>query len=610
MGWWHISRFDSSAVVGGGGVGVGVGVGTCAAGAAGVAAMAVEPAVAGNLQTNASMSTSATTAAPSSSLPASSVMLRQPDSSDMHQGETLMASRGTGIDSGGSRCANHSGTVGAGSGSCSGRGGDSEEQDEMQDEYGSWDHFLEDVDLEALLAGGGQNTIATAPCDTIQTQLDKRRAEEREQQQMKERNEKLAAEAVAAAEKAANQQKEEELWQSLAASARTHVLPHLPEIVKRAWTIARYAQGESSSSSVTLQGSSPLVYSSSASPCPTSNSFSARGGGGVGVGGRVGFATGPRHTHQPLAAMTAPYSASGTDAAAPLAVFEVDAGVVLQVHAAAALLALRGSISGVSSSSNNYDNTLRKMDYASVREKYLELHRATPNPLLPQQRLLAPAFFCFVLENVCEGGGGGSDCSSDGGGDGDFVGGGGSTSERGRQNPGRGSSRRGGEEGNDRATHGSPPAVTYLGPRRQMILRETLRGREWEIMHLWMQTALDPIVFPVPLRRGESRRDYNPGGRHFSAQRGWNMTSGGSDADDPSDVVRDRFDAFTDGLAKAFRSGGAEARSDDRVRGGGSGRARLTHQDADDLVGVFDKRLTCFEPEQRASLSKDENKAS
>lgn len=572
MGWWKSEQLDSfphRAVAGG------------------AATRAAEALVADDsVRTVVASTSTSTPPAPSPSL-GPSIMLSPPSSlgNNVHDGIPTISG---------------SGNLGRLQGGGGGDQPECSEQNDMEDEYGSWDHFLGDPGLEALLSGVTSRAInGTTQSEYTQTQQDN---QEQKEPGAEEQDEQLAAEiamATAMEEAAAvakRQKEKEETWRSLAAGARAFVLPHLPEILKRAWTSARYAQGDPSSSTGSLQAVAP--------------SHVTPGGGGVGVhGGRVGFAGGSRYTSSNITtpvAMTMSFSARNVGAAVALANLEVDAGVVLKVHASAALLALRGSMYGVNGDDKSYSDNRgdngHHFDYSSVREKYLELYRTALNPLVPQQRLLAPAFFCLVLDSACEG----SKNSGVGGGSSPDIGN--TVPQEGDTH--HGSSRRDDREQNFQWWLGPSPAD--VRPPR-LLLRETLRGREWEVLQLWMQAALDPIAFPVPPRRGGGNRDHR--GRRYSSRGDWNRTGGGrgsgdgAGTDEPSDIVRERFEAFTHCIAKAFGSGVGEKWGNRAAGDCDGGGVQRTRPNADDVTGVFEKRLTRFDLGQRAVLSRDEDKA-
>lgn len=452
-----------------------------------------------------------------------------------------------------------SGDGGKGSeGTEAGRGGDGvqderEEEENKMDEYGSWDDFVDNAELEALLSGGTQKS--TTRVNMTQTQQD---TEAEQQYGCPFAAETAAAEEAQAAAAAAAVTKEneerEKMWLSLADGARMHVLPRLPEIVKRAWTIARYAQdGLSSSSSV-----------QAASTRNSSYGVASSHGGGVGIVGKLSGCKlsgckEPAPIPQPTSATESGFGQSLGDS-------DVDADVVLRLHASAALVALRGKIATTTTNRGGNDSqNCTDYDYCNVREKYLDLHRMAQNPLVPQQRLLAPAFFCVTLESA---------------GEADGVGGGGD---------------------NELEESGPHPGGFYGLRRPGFLLQEALEGREWEVLQLWMQAALDPMAFPAPpRRRGEVNRVHG----HRFPRRGGDWAGGGSGAGlgEPSHLVRERFEVFTHRLARAFgfekgSMGGSDIRREGRP-----------FVDADEVRGIFEKRLIRFEPSQWAALSKHESK--
>ena len=434
-------------------------------------------------------------------------------------------------------------------------------EDVLEDEWGSYT-FLDDPELNAILSGGA----ASQPG-----------AQQQELAAAAAAAEAAAAEAsVAAAAAAAAEEERQKTWQSLADGARTHVLPHLHEILKTTYTIARYAQG-SSASSASLASSSTSSAARGVPPRPAATAASTA----VGASSSSSLAATGRSSSTPAAALLSIESS------------RVDAGTLLELHAAAALLVLHGcsggnrtfGVSGRSGSGHGGDGggggsrgggggSRGGVDgepgstYNAVRERYLEVHRMVHSPLLPQQRLLAAAFFCLAL--------GSSGTSNSANGGDDSSGGGGGDQHGSSIDTGLG----GGEGRRPCPLRPAPP------------LLEALRGREWEVLQLWMQAALDPLVFPVSQRRHRlSRGDGGGGG---GGGRGANR--------EPSDIVRERFEGFTRCLSDAF--GGGDGDGDGGGGGGGAGGGNGS-LDAD-VAGVFEKRLVRFEPAQLAVLSSEE----
>eukprot|EP00903_Cladosiphon_okamuranus_P013658 g12719.t1 len=423
------------------------------------------------------------------------------------------------------------------------------QEDVLEDEWGSF-NFLDDPELNAILSGGAVSQPS-------------------EQQQQQQQQQQVAAAAAAAAAVAAVEEEQHKTWRSLADGAQTHILPHLHEILKTTYTIARFAQGSSSSSFSSASSSSSFTHRrncSAATSATSSSSSTARG-----VPPRVAT----------VAAATAAgvgASSSSSSSAATLSSIEssrVDAGILLELHAAAALVALHGSSSSSGGSSRRGGGAGGGggssgsvggepcFAFSAVREKYLEVHRMAHNPLVPQQRLVAAAFFCLVLGSATANGANGGDNDSS------------SQIPSGIEtNPGGGR---------------CPPRP----PRLARPLLEALRGREWEVLQLWMQAALDPLVFPVSQRRHRLSRRGGGGGDGRGATR------------EPSDIVREHFEGFTRCLSAAFGGVGGGGGG-----GGGSSRVDGTQDrppplDAD-VAGVFEKRLVRFEPAQLAALSSEE----
>ena len=427
------------------------------------------------------------------------------------------------------------------------------DEDDQRDEYGSWDGFADDADLDALLSGrsttpaGNQSGDMAAAVALSEAEASAASAAA------------AAATVAAAAEK--KTQEEQELWQSLARGAQTHVLPHLHDILKRSYTIVRFAQGPSSSCR--------RITSATASGAPRSMSTGARGSSTL--------AEAPPDAALGKSAAGAPWAALPGDS-------EVDARLALELHAIAAFVSLRGSLGGngvgdgSNHGSNRRDGKAGSFGYHTVRDKYLDVHRMTGNPLTPQQRLLAPAFFCIALglHRVV------------GRGSGDAM-----YARRGEATP----------EGRSLCVEGCPPS------RPASLLAEALRGKEWDMLQLWVQVALDPLAFPSPRRSN----DRHP--RRRSSRQGRAGNGSGRGSSEPSDVVRKRFEGFTRCLSAAFAPGvtagcGSDGGGD---KGGGSGgrggRGWQQAQTIDkDVVGVFEKRLSRFEPAQLASLSSNESK--
>lgn len=437
------------------------------------------------------------------------------------------------------------------------------EQRVLEDEYGSLSLF-DDPDLDAMLSGSVSSQSGT-------------------QQQV------AAAEAAAAA---TIEKEQEEIWSSLADGARKHILPHLYEILRKTYTVARYAPGSSSCSSVlssfdhnhrnpATAAAASLSSAAAARGAPprvaiTATSSGNRGGGGGSSGG--GGNAGASSSSLATTGRSSSSSTSSSTAAVLSSVdsSRVDAGTLLELHSTAALVVLHGSSSSSSSHiSGNGGKTFGTggrsasgggaaaagsgrgggvrdpgSGYNAVRDKYLDMHRMAHNPLVPQQRLLAPAFFCLALGDGC------------GNADKDY-----------RQRPS--------------STNSSPGCTRYVSSQRPApTLLEALRGREWEVIQLWMQAVLDPLAFPVSQRRyNVSRGSVGSGGGRRSSR-------------EPSDIVRERFEGFTRCLSSAFGGGGDS-----------SGEISWTEQrlslDAD-VVGMFEKRLVCLEQAQLAALSSEE----
>lgn len=385
-----------------------------------------------------------------------------------------------------------------------------EEKDELKDEYGSWDDFVDDPDLDALLTG------STPSQPAVQS-----REMEAEAKRRKIKAEVEAANMQVAAKIVAKAEEKEKLWRSLAEGANVHVLPHLHEILKRTFTSARYSQVPSS------------------------------------VNRRL--AVGLADTVKPRALPAGPRVSAtlGASASCPSSVHSfadsgVDPDVVLELHATAAFVSLRGngiplrnSSAGVSQGEKNI-----VFEYHAVREKYLDVHRMPHNPLVPQQRLLAPAFFCLVLDHA------------------------------------RG------------ADNGCRDTVGIGFSRDRAPLAEALRGKEWDILQLWMQAAFDPSAFPERQRRG------NRGLRRRSRGQGWRRSGGSSVGvvSDPAELVRKRFEGFTRSLSTVFGFNSGVTAGCGEGAGQGS-RAPLL--DAD-IAGVFEKRQTRFESAHLAALSQEE----
>ncbi|CAM9343688.1 unnamed protein product [Pylaiella littoralis] len=446
------------------------------------------------------------------------------------------------------------------------------EQQVLEDEYGSLS-FFDDPELDAILSGSVPSQSST--------------------QQQVAAVETEAAEAAEAAKVAAIDKEQEEIWSSLADGARKHVLPHLYEILRKTYTVARYAPGSSTpalpssasfdhhhhhrnpaASSATASLSSAAVARGAPPRASTMATSAGNRGGGNGSSSSSSLATTGRSSSSPSSLS----SSSSTAAVLSSVDFSrVDVGTLLELHSTAALVALRGSSSGSrNSSSSSGSGSQYSRDfgangrsgsgggggdsgpgYNAVRDKYLDVHRMAHNPLVPQQRLLAPAFFCLAL-----GGGGGHD-------DDDYR----------QRHSGAYSS-----PGGSRYPTSQRPAPPVL---------EALRGREWEIVQLWMQAALDPLVFPVSQRRRNLSRGSGGGG------------SGRRSSREPSDIVRERFEGFTRCLSAAFGTDGGS--------GGGSSREGQRQQQQQqqlpldaDVAGMFEKRLVRVEPAQLAALSPEE----
>lgn len=392
--------------------------------------------------------------------------------------------------------------------------------DETRDEYGSWDGFVEDAELDALLTGG------TSSQPWTQSQAPEEEAEKRRLEAEKE------AEAASAKE-AAKKEEEESAWRSLAEGAQSHILPYFHDIVKKAFTVARFVEGSSAARP---------AHGISVAPC-------SRNEKGVGESSVVGAGVFPMESSRSSAA-----AAGAIDSSARL---EVDASIALELHASAALILIRGgtgtgtgnrSISGNRRREETHDSS----GFHAVRARYLDVHRMANNPVVPQQRLLAPAFFCVALAKA--------------------------------------QGRRGDPiEQNECKTHperATPSLSSALCAHPAPIVTEAVRGREWELLHMWMQAAFDPLAFPVSRRRA-------------ARSRGRRSERGALGASEPSEIVRERFPEFTHALRVAFGSSAAA-----RGRAGKEDRDTLPLDE--DIAGVFDKRLTHFESLQVEVLSLEE----
>lgn len=414
---------------------------------------------------------------------------------------------------------------------------------ELRDEYGSWDGFADDIDLDCLLTGSDAPSQSQYQTSEGRGDVGVRRFEARETdaavavatREAEATAAKTAAAQEAAAVKLKEIDEEENAWRSMAEGARTHVLPHLHEILKKSYTVARFAP----------------------SSLPSSSASSRR----VTAGG---------------VRDSAASAASSGDGNSPVIDSEVNAAVVLKLHAAAALVSLRGS-EGTASRARVGNGNVRQSGksvgpgYLAIRERYLDVHRMAFNPLVPQQRLLAPAFFCLLLYHA-----GGQDGNGSNGG---LV---------------------GLEQQDARATSPAPSRCTSVNLTRPVpMLLEALRGREWDILQLWMQAALDPLAFPVRRRRGhrDRRRPHR-----------WQQTNSSAEsADDLSDLVREKFEGFTRYLRAAL---GTESGVGRRLEAWDSHLERRTATRAamvdSDITGVFQKRLTCVATTQLAALSSGE----
>lgn len=401
--------------------------------------------------------------------------------------------------------------------------------DETRDEYGSWDGFIEDAELDALLTGG------TSSQPWTQSQAPEEEAEKR-------RLEAAKAEAAAAKE-AVRKEEEESAWQSLAEGARSHILPHLHDIVRKTFTVARFVEGSSAAC---------LAHGTNVAPC-------SRDEKGVGESSAVDAGVLQIERLRSSAA-----AAGAVDSSVRL---EVDASIALELHASAALVLIRGGTGTGNSSISSNRRREEKHDssgFNAVRAKYLDVHRMANNPVVPQQRLLAPAFFCVALANA-------QGRSSD-------------TIEQ-----------RDCETQRERET---PPLSGTFFAHPAPIVTEAVRGREWELLYMWMQAAFDPLAFPVSRRRA---------GR----SRGQRSARGALGASEPSEIVKERFPEFTRALRVAFGSSAA-AGDGAEVRGGRRGDGWEREEDREtlpldeDIAGVFDKRLTRFEGLKVEVLSLEE----
>lgn len=509
-------------------------------------------------------------------------------------------------------------------------GEEEEEVDqELRDEYGSWDGFADDADLDALLTGC---TPSQSQTGAVLAQQAKEEEEEKERRRCAA--DKAAADAqaaVVAAAAAAAKEEEDNTWRYLAESAQTHVLPHLPEILKKTWTMARYAQGTSSSTSFAAPR-----FAAAAAADPEAATLSASRPPRLMMGSARGLAGSSSNSASGLAATSVGGSHSGSGSLAPssrpssplLADSEVDASVVLELHASAALLWLRGSIDGVNGDSSSHGSEVRQQGrgagrsngsssggrggYRAVRDRYLDLHQMSHNSssLVPQQRLLAPAFFCLALDRAC---GHGVCDEPDKDNRSNVV-------SPLQQQGARGSSggavcdeQGEGETTGDGRVGRSPDVsdgrvVSMLLPKPTPPLLEALRGREWNMLNLWMQAVLDPLTFPVR-QRGGREDDRGRSSSHARGSGGPQRRPGGGGSNKPSDLVRERFEAFTRCLSAAFgpEGLGVGCRRRDREVGDRGERAAVPSLDAS-VAGVFEKRLTRLEPAQLAALSSDEAK--
>lgn len=424
----------------------------------------------------------------------------------------------------------------------------------LEDEFGSMD-FLFSPELDAMLGGStpSQSSAQQQAAGAAQAEA-------------------VAAEA-AAVEAAAIVKEREKIWQSLAVGARAHILPHLNEI-SRTYTAARYAQGSSSSSSAAAVATAAAAAAAAAAA--ETVAVASRAAPSVPHPGAEGRGSAPALASSSVSATGGSSSSSAADFS------RVGAGTMLELHASAVLVDLHGSGSGGdrsfgsggrSTSGSGGDRSFGSggritsgggrgvvgrgipgCGYNDACVRYLGIHRMKDSHLVPQQRLLAPAFFCLVM-----GDGGDIGVSASGT----------ATTRNDHQHHHSISSSSSSSLGGGQSSASPRPAPPWL---------EILRGREWEVLHLWMQAALDPLAFPRGHRRSRDRGDDRRSSR------------------EPAGIVLEGFESFTRHLSAAFSGAGG-------LGGGDPAGGRPLDSD---VAGVFEKRLVRFEPAQLAALSSEE----
>ncbi|CAM9898223.1 unnamed protein product, partial [Discosporangium mesarthrocarpum] len=434
-----------------------------------------------------------------------------------------------------------------------------EDKGVLEDEYGSWD--FEEVDLDDILSEHGNQTGTRSQPATEISPPARARTGAGTGASAVTATETAAAEAAAAAEEA---------WGRLAEGMKEHVLPHLRRISRKSWTSARY----------TL----PSLVHGARQPA---HHFSGHGQANTHGPSRVNPVAGARRSRDP-SAVVAPSADHASDhpvdqdpnllnlggAVHVPTGFLADAGVILELHASAALaIFCRGKGGAQAHCPRSQDQ-----GWVEVRRHYLSLHSQSPDPAVPEQRLLAAAFFSLALGKARQA----------------MVVLGLVPRVTG-QSSGSTAMARSGAGGGDRGS-----GISVARCQERNLLAEMLRGVEWEVLQLWVQSALDPMSFPQPprrVRRRGLRRSRSEDARRMQGMR------------QPSDLIRDSFEGFTECLATAFgvaqgRGGGRSSSTSNNstTRSGTSDVGGGDHG----LKGVFERRLTKFEVDELADLSEQE----
>ncbi|CAM9421347.1 unnamed protein product [Choristocarpus tenellus] len=438
----------------------------------------------------------------------------------------------------------------------------------LHDEYGSWD--FEDADLDALLENySNQGQSKTQSQTHTQGQGQSSKSPPNQSHEVGDAAMATAgAGGAGAAGAKTNAVAAKAAWGLIAEHVKGHVLPHLRHVWSKEWTVARYAQESNTSSQRQGQHNNPR---------------------------QAPNATQAKNVVKPMYSSSAPYpSASGGGLCPSNDVHRVpvkslvDAGIVLELEASAALAVLCSGLDlgerGVQGTgAGNGDDVGRgshahppalggrsREDWRELRKQFLDMQSQPPDPAVPEQRLLPTAFFSIVLTRAY-------------------------WAEKafsvGTENTGVTNA------GSETGVVSVPVSCACVGHN---LLVGVLRGVEWELLRLWMQSVLDPMAFP--LAHAWDSRDRRGGSERLRVP--------GMGVRQPSDVVREGFEGFTECLALAYgvdvdEGIGNGDRSGGRGRGGDEKEGPLV---ASALRGVLERRSTMFEAEEFDDFSNQERK--